>query len=56
MGRIDEAMVAPLIAEDTLVFVCGSNGFVEAASSLALQAGADPTHVRTERFGPTGLG
>jgi ferredoxin-NADP reductase len=34
--------------------VCGSNGFVEAASQLLLAAGLDPTAIRTERFGPTG--
>ena len=37
------------------VFVCGSNGFVEAASSLALEAGVDASRIRTERFGPTGF-
>jgi ferredoxin-NADP reductase len=35
-------------------FVCGSNGFVETASSLLLETGFDPGRVRTERFGPTG--
>ena len=37
-----------------LAFVCGSNGFVEAASRLLLGAGYDPGAIRTERFGPTG--
>jgi ferredoxin-NADP reductase len=35
-------------------FVCGSNGFVEAASELLLDTGFEPEQVRTERFGPTG--
>jgi ferredoxin-NADP reductase len=35
-------------------FVCGSSGFVEAASALLLQAGQPPEAIRTERFGPTG--
>jgi ferredoxin-NADP reductase len=35
-------------------FVCGSNGFVEAASRLLIDTGFDPQQVRTERFGPTG--
>ena len=39
-----------------LAFVCGSNGFVETAASLLLDAGFEPQSVRTERFGPTGLG
>ena len=37
-----------------VAFVCGSNGFVEAASRLLVDAGLDPARVRTERFGPTG--
>jgi ferredoxin-NADP reductase len=35
-------------------FVCGSAGFVEAASALLLQAGQPGDAIRTERFGPTG--
>ena len=35
-------------------YVCGSNGFVEAASGLLLDAGLKPDWIRTERFGPTG--
>lgn len=54
-GRIDAAMLA---WEETpeLAFVCGSNGFVEAASGLLLSAGVPPERIRTERFGPTGTG
>ena len=37
-----------------IVFVCGSNPFVETASQLAMQAGYAPGQIRTERFGPTG--
>jgi ferredoxin-NADP reductase len=50
-GRID----ASLISDTTgTAFVCGSNGFVESASDLALEAGFAPDQIRTERFGPTG--
>ncbi len=35
-------------------FVCGSAGFVEAASALLLKAGQPAEAIRTERFGPTG--
>jgi ferredoxin-NADP reductase len=35
-------------------FVCGSAGFVEAASALLLKAGQPAAAIRTERFGPTG--
>lgn len=36
-----------------LAFICGSNGFVEAASDLLLDGGFAPQRIRTERFGPT---
>ena len=53
-GRIDAALLDGLADASGVVFICGSNGFVEAASSLVLEAGFDPRRVRTERFGPTG--
>ncbi len=53
-GRIDADLVAGSAANARIVFICGSNGFVEAASSLALAAGVEPRMIRTERFGPTG--
>ena len=33
-------------------FVCGSDGFVEAASALLVEAGQPRGAIRTERFGP----
>ena len=57
VGRIDLQSVKALL-EDlggvADVYVCGSDGFVEAASALLLQAGQPPDAIRTERFGPTG--
>ena len=50
-GRIDASM---LDDDAGTAFVCGSNGFVEAASMLLLETGYEPEQVRTERFGPTG--
>ena len=57
VGRIDLPAVQALLetlggAADT--FVCGPDGFVEAASALLLQAGQPRDAIRTERFGPTG--
>jgi ferredoxin-NADP reductase len=54
-GRIDAGLIsgAPEAAAG-VAFVCGSNGFVEAASRLLLDAGFEPDRIRTERFGPTG--
>jgi ferredoxin-NADP reductase len=54
-GRIDAQLLAEAVAGGTrIAFVCGSNGFVETASSLLLEAGLEPGQIRTERFGPTG--
>jgi ferredoxin-NADP reductase len=57
VGRIDRLAVQSLLedlggAVDT--FVCGPDGFVEAASALLLSAGQPGDAIRTERFGPTG--
>ncbi len=52
-GRIDEALIDQAAEGAEIAFVCGSNGFVEAASRLLLKGGLDPGRIRTERFGPT---
>jgi ferredoxin-NADP reductase len=53
-GRIDAALIAEAAFGSGITFVCGSNGFVEAATRLLMDAGLDPGAIRTERFGPTG--
>jgi ferredoxin-NADP reductase len=53
-GRIDADLVGSLAFDSGPAFVCGSNGFVEAAANLLLGAGYAPERVLTERFGPTG--
>jgi ferredoxin-NADP reductase len=55
-GHIDAGMIEGAARSMTsgVAFVCGSNGFVESASELLLDAGFDPHQIRTERFGPTG--
>jgi len=57
VGRIDLPTVQALLeglggVADS--FVCGPDGFVEAASALLMQAGQPSDAIRTERFGPTG--
>jgi ferredoxin-NADP reductase len=54
-GRIDAELIAAAEPAEATCFVCGTNGFVEAASRLLLDAGADPAMIRTERFGPSGV-
>ncbi|WP_067652351.1 ferredoxin reductase [Nocardia harenae] len=40
-------------APDVTCYVCGPNGFVEAAATMLVELGHDPARVRTERFGPS---
>jgi ferredoxin-NADP reductase len=49
-GRIDPALIGEAAGT---AFVCGTNGFVETAVRLLLQAGMEPRLIRTERFGPS---
>jgi ferredoxin-NADP reductase len=53
-GRIDAPLIVELVPAAGLAFVCGTNGFVETAVGLLLDAGMPPSEIRTERFGPTG--
>jgi ferredoxin-NADP reductase len=54
VGRIDSALLSEAAIDPAIAFVCGSNGFVEAAADLLLVSGLEPQQIRTERFGPTG--
>jgi ferredoxin-NADP reductase len=54
VGRIDDSLIAGQDLDFGTAFVCGSNGFVESATGLLLEAGFQPERIRTERFGPTG--
>jgi ferredoxin-NADP reductase len=53
-GRIDSSLIAAAGIGSGTAFICGSDGFVETAARLVLEAGFDPRRVRTERFGPSG--
>jgi ferredoxin-NADP reductase len=53
-GRIDAELIAGAMPEYATTFICGSNAFVESASRLVLETGAEPAQILTERFGPTG--
>jgi ferredoxin-NADP reductase len=53
-GRIDGALIDGADLDSDIAFVCGSNGFVESASGLLMEAGVPAERIRTERFGPTG--
>jgi ferredoxin-NADP reductase len=52
-GRIDASLLADAPLDSGTAFICGSNGFVEAATGLLLASGVDSRRIRTERFGPT---
>jgi ferredoxin-NADP reductase len=53
--RVDAAMVASVLARlpgwPRRVFVCGTNGFVNAAADGAQAAGVTANIIRTERYG-----
>jgi ferredoxin-NADP reductase len=55
-GRLDQKLISEQASAfpTGIAFLCGTNGFVEAASQLLLEAGFPPEQIRTERFGPTG--
>lgn len=53
-GRITAELVAAVTVaadEGPVIFVCGPNGFVSAASDHLLASGHDPRTIKTERFG-----
>lgn len=56
-GRISAALVdellAGLSAPPPAIYVCGSSGFVDAATALLTAAQIAPATIRTERFGPS---
>lgn len=52
-GRIDAGLVGRLAWAEGMAFVCGPSGFVEVATGLLMDAGYEPTRIRTERFGPS---
>ena len=56
VGHVDPNLVAQVAASlmPGTAFVCGSDGFVEAATTLLLGAGFMEREIRTERFGATG--
>ncbi|MFS0734622.1 ferredoxin reductase [Microbacterium sp. 1P10UB] len=54
VGRLTPDRIAELTwppSADTMTFVCGPTGFVEATANALVAAGHDPARVRTERFG-----
>ena len=56
-GRINAAVIAASAFppdSNPAIFVCGPSGFVEAATSLLVEAGHPAPAIKTERFGPTG--
>jgi ferredoxin-NADP reductase len=53
-GHIDAELLRAPAEGAQLAFVCGSNGFVEAASDLLLEVGVKAGSIRTERYGDVG--
>jgi ferredoxin-NADP reductase len=56
--RIDRELLAEVEwppSSRPLIYVCGPTAFVEAAASELVALGHDPSRIRTERFGGTGV-
>lgn len=53
-GRIQAGDVQPLLQPQATSFICGSNAFAEAASTLLVKEGIPTESIRIERFGPSG--
>lgn len=53
-GRVTAADVAGVAFDTGPAYVCGSNGFVEAAARHLVAAGYDQARIRLERYGPSG--
>ena len=55
-GRLDRELLEEIAwppSEKPLVYICGPNGFVEAAASALVALGHEASRVKTERFGPS---
>jgi ferredoxin-NADP reductase len=52
-GRITAADVEAVAFDSGPAYVCGSSGFVEAASALLARVGYDRARIRLERYGPS---
>jgi ferredoxin-NADP reductase len=56
-GRVDGALLNEIAwppDQRPLVYACGPTAFVETVAEALVQAGHQPSRIRTERFGPTG--
>ena len=56
VGRLMVDDISSHLVPGATVYVCGSTGFADAAEELARMAGAIPSSIRVERFGPSGSG
>ncbi|MEV6640643.1 FAD-binding oxidoreductase [Amycolatopsis sp. NPDC051371] len=54
VGHLTAEDLRPLAEADREIYVCGSQGFCDTATSLLVGVGADVKRIRVSRFGPTG--
>ncbi|WP_329260360.1 ferredoxin reductase [Actinoallomurus sp. NBC_01490] len=52
-GRLSADDLKPVLDADREIYVCGSPGFCDGATTLLLDLGVDTHRIRVERFGPT---
>ena len=53
-GRMTADDLRPFVGPDTIVFICGSSPFANAATDQVMALGVPADRIRIERFGPTG--
>ena len=56
-GRVDAGVLREAVwpvETETLVYICGPTGFVEAAAGALVALGHEPHRIKTERFGASG--
>ncbi len=53
VGRLRHDDLRPLVGHASTVYVCGSSGFADAATSILVDLGVPTTDIRVERFGAT---
>lgn len=54
VGRLQADDLSHALLPDATVYICGSDGFCNAAGDLCVQLGVPTERIRVERFGPSG--
>jgi ferredoxin-NADP reductase len=53
VGRLSADDLKPILDADREIYICGSSGFCDGATTVLLDLGVDTRRIRVERFAPT---